>query len=102
MLVSYVTYVGIEMPLGGLESMCFPNKKPSPKPIVEIREKSLPLESAEHDVEAATTTTATVTPELPTDAKIETETQKEDERVVDIKTEGEEVTEPPVKNFESV
>lgn len=101
-MVSYVTYVGIEMPLGGLESMCFPNKKPSPKPIVEIREKSLPLESVDHDVEAATTITATVTAELPTEAKIETETQKEDERGRDIKTESEEVPQLPVKSFESV
>lgn len=101
-MVSYVTYVGIEMPLGGLESMCFPNKKPSPKPIVEIREKSLPLESVDNDIEAATTITATVTSELPTEAKIETETQKEDERGRDIKTESEEVPQLPVKSFESV
>lgn len=111
-MVSYLTYVGIEMPLGGLESMCFPNKKPSPKariePVVETCKKSLPVEPGDQDVEAATTTTTTVTTEIEkeTEKGTEKETEQEavketvKERVLEQKreTEIEEETEAPVQS----
>lgn len=105
-MVSYLTYVGIEMPLGGLESMCFPNKKPSPKPriepVVEISKTSLPIEPVEQDVEAAKSTITTVTTETEKEAETGNETVKEtvkergaeQKRKTDIK----EDTEAPVQS----
>lgn len=107
-MVSYLTYVGIEMPLGGLESMCFPNKKSSPKPpiepVVQISKTTLAVETVDKDVEAAITSTTTAETGKGTEKEtgIEKGTEKRtlQERVLqqDRETEREEVTEAPLQS----
>lgn len=101
-MVSYLTYVGIEMPLGGLESMCFPNKKSSPKPpiepVVQISKTTLAIETVDKDVEAAITSTTTA--ETGKGTEKETEKRTVQERVLqhDRETEREEATEAPLQS----
>ncbi|KAH8415320.1 hypothetical protein KR222_003250 [Zaprionus bogoriensis] len=74
-LVAYATYVTIEVPLGGLESMIFATKRPSPKPrevepTVEITKKELPTRPHVQDVEAITTTTTSTTPIIESEVEV--------------------------------